>query len=294
MEDKSIKRKKPSAVPGILSLASVMFILGILGTSILGFKEMGKFWLENSSIDVYFQDNIDENFVKKFQKEMSQKTWVNKTQFVSREQGIKEMGDKYDPDFMNYVESVTLPLSLEIYPKAEYANTAFLSDITHYLKKNPAVEDVVFQKNWLDAMTENIRKIQFAIGSLALILIVISMILIQSSVRLGIFANRLTIKSMQLVGATNSFIILPFIKKFIGYALIATPVAGLAIFAIFWGIPTIWNNELQLLKSFTEHLKIEQLIILSLAITIFGVSLAAFGSWYSTRKFLKTKIENLY
>jgi len=294
MENIRVKRKKPSALPSILSLASVMFILGLLGVSIIGFNGLGRYWLENSSVDVYFHSDVSEEYVKDFQKQMEKKTWVRDVQYVSKEQAVKEMGEKYDPNFMSYVETVSLPLSIEIYPKAEYANTKFLSDISHFFKQNTKVEDVIFQENWLTSITANLKRVQYFFGGFALIMIIVSIILIQSSVRLGIFANRHTIKSMQLVGATNGFIIRPFVSKFIGYSMIAFPMAGGFIAAIFWGLPYWMKGELKMLNSFNQHIDLNLLGILSISIAIFGIVLATLTSWISTRKFLKTKIENLY
>jgi cell division transport system permease protein len=303
MEEKPIKRKKPSALPGILSLAAVMFMLGLLGTSMVGFKGLGKYWLENSSIDIYFHDSINEAQVRQIETEIQKKDWVKTTKFISREQAMQEMGDKYDPDFMNFAKTVQLPLSLEIYPKSEYAKTEFLSKMANYYKANPFVEDVIFQKNWLDSISENIVKIQYAIFSIAALLIFISIILIQSNVRLGIYANRHTIKSMQMVGATNSFIIRPFVFKFIQYALIAIPISGISIWAILWFLPSINHytgleisdsTELSFTRVIVEHINLNDLILISIGIALFGITLAATASWISTRKFLKTKIDNLY
>jgi cell division transport system permease protein len=121
----------------------------------------------------------------------------------------------------------------------------------------------------------------------------VAIVLIQSSVRLGIFANRHTIKSMQLVGATHAFIIRPFVLKFIGHALIAAPISFVLLGLIFWGIP-YYTDLFPLLKTLTAHIDLFQLGIFSIGITIFGVLLASISSWLSTKKFLKMKIENLY
>ena len=98
---------------------------------------------------------------------------------------------------------------------------------------------------------------------------------------------------MQLVGATNGFIVRPFILKFVGYAFIAIPIAFFFIWLLFWGIPN--NTDLfPVVKTINAHIDFQQLGIFSLSIAIFGVLLAAISSWMSTRKFLKMKIENLY
>ncbi len=294
MEEKPVKRKKPSALPGILSLAAVMFILGLLGTTLLGFKSMGDHWLENSSIDIYFHDEIQETQVTKLQKEIEKKPWVSKTRFVSREQGMKEMGDKYDPDFMNYVETVTLPLSLEVYPKAPYANTEFMDQMTKMFKSQAGVEDVLFQKNWLQSMTQNIEKLQWILSGVALIFIILSTVLINNNVRMSIFANRYTIKSMQLVGATNAFILKPFVLKSVRHSIAALPIAALGIWLLFWGLPYSGEPEFEILKEFTSHIVFKDLLIVSIAIAIFGILLSTLTSLASTRKYLKLKIENLY
>ncbi len=296
MVEKSSKRKKPSALPSILSLAAVMFILGLLGITVIGFKGLGEYVIENSSIDIYFNDSVTQAQVIEFQNNINQKSWVKKTRFVSKEQGMKEMGVKYDPEIMNYAETITLPLSLEIYSKAEFAEPKFQEQVVRELKKDSQIEDVVFQKNWLETITQNIQKMQIVYIVLALLFIIISVILIQSAVRLGIFANRHTIKSMQFVGATNSFIIRPIIFTFVKYALIAIPISFGLLWFIIWQLPDFTGNSefSTMMFEFRNHINLQNLFIVSVSIAIFGVLLATICSWWSTRKFLRTKIENLY
>ena len=296
MVEKSTKRRKPSALPSILSLAAVMFILGLLGTTVIGFKGLGEYVIENSSIDIYFNDSVTEAQVIEFQNEINKKPWVKKTRFVTREQGMKEMGDKYDPEIMNYVETVTLPLSLEVYSKAEFANPKFQGQVVSEFKKDTQIESVVYQKNWLETITKNIQKMQAIYVILALLFIIISIVLIQSAVRLGIFANRHTIKSMQFVGATNSFIIRPIIFTFVKYALIAIPVAFGLLWFLIYQLPDLFGHGefSTMMYEFRNHIQLQNLFIVSVSIAIFGVLLATICSWWSTRKFLRTKIENLY
>ncbi len=262
MVEKSTKRKKPSALPSILSLAAVMFILGLLGTTVIGFKGLGDFVIENSSIDIYFNDSISETEVISFQNKVNQKAWVKRTRFVSREQGMKEMGDRYDPEIMNYAETITLPLSVEVYPKAEFANPKFQEQVVRELKKDTAVEDVVFQKFWLETISKNIQKTEIVFAILALLFIIVSIILIQSAVRLGIFANRHTIKSMQFVGATNSFIVKPIILTFVKYALIAIPISFASLYALIWQLPAILGSGdfSVMMIEFTNHINLQNLL----------------------------------
>ena len=292
MDEKPTKRRKPNAWPSILSLAGVMLMLGLLGTSVLGFRGLSSYLIESSSIDLYFRENISPQEVMVFKKRIEQLDWVKQTRFISHEQGLAEMGGK-DPELMAQVEDVTLPLSLEIYPKASYASPAFFQKRYREFRRDPNIEDVIYQSSWVEKISDNIQKMQFIFGGLALLLMILSIILIQSAVRLGIFANRLTIKSMQLVGATNTFIVMPFIWMFIRYALFAIPLAALGVYGIIWGIPQVFE-EFAMLTEFTKHIDLNILMIVSVFIAIFGIVLAAACSWLSTRKFLRTNIENLY
>lgn len=293
MEEKSTKRKKPSALPSILSLVAVMFFLGLLGTSIIGFKGLGSILLESSSVDIYFNDSISQEEVLKFKSQFDKLPWVKNTIFVSREEGMKQMGEKYDPEFNAYTDVVILPLSVEVYPKSEYASSKFLDQISHELRANPMVESVVYQRNLVESMNKTLKNTQIILGGIAVIFIVMSIILIQSAVRLGIFANRHTIKSMQLVGATNSFIIRPFVLTFIKYSLIAFPISATLVWFIIWQMPLAFS-PLSILTEFNKNIDSENLLYVSIFIAIFGVVLSATCSWLSTRKFLQTKIENLY
>ncbi len=293
MEEKSTKRRKPSALPSILSLTAVMFFLGLLGTSIIGFKGLGKLLMESSSIDIYFSDSIPQEEVLKFKTQIDKLQWVKSSTFISREEGMKQMGDKYDPDFNSYIDVVTLPLSIEIYPKAAYASSKFLDQISREFKQNSSVEDVIYQRNLVETLNSTLKNTQLILGGIAAIFIIMSVILIQSAVRLGIFANRHTIKSMQLVGATNSFIVKPFILTFVKYALIAFPISAALVYLIIWQIPMVFS-PLSILTEFNKNIDAQNLLYVSIFIAIFGVVLSATCSWLSTRKFLRTKIENLY
>ncbi|NBU04098.1 MAG: hypothetical protein EBT60_07335 [Bacteroidetes bacterium] len=115
-------RRKPSAWPSIISLSAVMFMLGLLGFSLIGFQGLSKHLMESSSIDLYFLDGTTPAQVKATEKKLQQEPWVKSTKYITPEEGLKEMGDKYDGEILAFAENIALPLSLEIYPKAEYTS----------------------------------------------------------------------------------------------------------------------------------------------------------------------------
>ena len=287
------KRKKPSLLPGIMSLALVMFMLGLLGFSVLGFNGLSRSLVEGSAVDIYFNDSVKESTVQEFQNALNKEKWLRKSVFISREEGFKQMGDKYDEDFMQYAEASELPLSMELFFVAENATPEFIARKAREIEANPIIEDVVYQKNLVESVSKNVKRIQLIMLALSVLFIFISIGLINTSTRLGIFANRFIIKSMQLVGATNTFIVKPFIFKTISQALIAIPIAASLLGGMLYGLHFVWK-EFATINEFAKFINWQEALIIGLGIAIFGILLAAICAWLSTRKYLRSKIENLY
>lgn len=287
------KRRRPSALPGITSLVLVMFMLGLLSLTYLGFQGLSKSLVESSSLDVYFKDSCTESQVKDLETGLKKEKWYKSSHFVSREEGMKEMAQSNDSAFMQYVELNALPLSLELYFKAEFASAAQLEKVSSDLQKMQIVESVVYQKNLLESVNSNVAKIHLTLLGITLVFVIIAIGLIHNSTRLNIFANRFIIKSMQLVGATHGFIIRPIIGKFIVYALIAFPISLVMLFGALNGIHYIWSGfgSIAEITGFIEPL--EASVCLS-ATLLCGILIAAGSAWFSTRKYLRSKIENLY
>ena len=235
-------RRKPSAWPSIISLSAVMFMLGLLGFSLVGFQGLSKHLMESSSIDLYFQDRTTPAQVKALEQKLASEPWVKATKYITPEEGLKEMGDKYDGEILSFAENIALPLSLELYPKSDFANIAFIDRESKHLRTLPYVEDVIYQRNWVENMTANVQRLQLIFGAASVIAIFIAIALIQSATRLSIFANRFLIKSMQLVGATNTFIVKPYVFNFVRYSLVAIPIAMGLLLTVFYGLPVAFED----------------------------------------------------
>jgi cell division transport system permease protein len=264
-----------------------MFMLGLLGFSLIGFQGLSKHLMESSSIDLYFLDGTTPAQVKATENKLQQEPWVKSTKYITPEEGLKEMGDKYDGEILAFAENIALPL------RSEYANIAFIDKESKHLRTLPLIEDVIYQRNWVENMTANVQRLQLVFGAASVIAIFIAIALIQSATRLSIFANRFLIKSMQLVGATNTFIVKPYVLNFVRHSLIAIPIAMGLLLTVFYGLPNLFE-DFAIIQDFTKHVAMNELLIICVSVSIFGLILASFGSWLSTRRYLRTKIENLY
>jgi len=288
------KRRKPSGWPSIMSLSLVMFILSIWGISILAFDSVVKNMVEETNLDVYFTEKTTDEDITKFITEQRANPEIKKAIYISQKQGFDEfIEDKSNQDMSEFVTADALPKSIELYFNSDGDLGEIMGAKAKELKSNPLVEDVVYNPNLVQTVTKNVRIAQYVLLGACFIFIVIAIGLIQSSTRLSIFAKRFIIKSMQLLGATNTFIIKPFITRYIGYA----SMAFLLAISITFGLILLFNRtwpEVIDWNLYIDSINYGKAALIFGSIALFGILLAIICVWLSTRKYLRTKIENLY
>jgi len=294
MAEEKNRKRQPSALPGIIGIALVVFMLSLFGLSLLGFHGLSRSIVEGSSIDVYLTDSAGQKAADELAASLKGNPNIKKVKIINPVDGLKELeGKSNTAELMEFVDASILPYSVEIYFHAESATPAGLSKMASDLKKNKSVESVVYNQNMLTSVHRNLRNIQLGLGVLAALFTFIAIGIINNSIRLNIFSSRFLIKSMQLVGATNSFIVRPFVWKFIKYAIVALPFSALLLFASITALPAFWP-EAVFLKDFISLVDIKLAIPVFTFIALLGIFIAAMSAWFSTVKYLRTKIENLY
>jgi cell division transport system permease protein len=292
-EDKNRKRR-PSALPGIIGIALVVFMLSLFGLSVLGFHGLSRSIVEGSSVDVYLTDSSGQQEANELASSLKTNAAIKKVKIIHPAEGLKELeGKSGTSELMEFVDASILPFSIEIYFHADAATPENLGKIAGNLRKHKSVESVVFNQNMLSSVHRNLRNIQLGLGILAALFTLIAVGLINNSIKLHIFSSRFLIKSMQLVGATNSFIVRPFVWKFIKYAFLSMPLAALLLAGSMAASPAIWP-ETAFLKDFISLIDLKLALPVFVFIALLGIFIAAMSAWFSTLKYLRTKIENLY
>ena len=152
--------------------------------------------------------------------------------FVSREQGAKEMTDLLGEDFLNVFEAAPIPVSVDVTLKADYVSSDSLEVVKNEIMKSPLVDEVVYQQSLVDKLNTNLRKISMVLGVFIVLLLFISFVLINNTVRLNVFSRRFTIHTMRLVGATKSFIRAPFLVQAVFQGLFSALLATLMLVGI--------------------------------------------------------------
>ncbi len=280
-------RLRASYITSIISITLVLFMLGLLGLIILHGKKLSDYVRENISISLMLKENIPDDQVLNYMNRLKRTSYVKQAVFVSREQAAKELSNDLGEDFVQFLGYNPLPASIDLQLRAEYANTDSISRIEKQLLTSNLVKEVVYQKSLIDQVNANISKISLVILSFSLILLVISIILINNTIKLSIYSKRFLIRSMQLVGATELFIRLPFIKKSIIHGVIASVIAILLLIGSLY----IARQRIPEIAALQDS---KQFAVFFVGVLLLGVILSALSTWFSVNKFLRMKIDNLY
>jgi cell division transport system permease protein len=280
-------RLRASYITSVISITLVLFMLGLLGLIILHGKKLSDYVRENISVSVMLKPNINDDDVKSYMQRLEKTSYVKEAEFVSSQQAAKELSNELGEDFVQFLGYNPLPASIDLQLRAGYANTDSIRRIEKQLLTSSLVKEVVYQKSLIDQVNSNISKISFVILGFSMILLVISIILINNTIKLSIYAKRFLIRSMQLVGATETFIRLPFIKKSIIQGIVASVIAILLLIGILYIVR-------QRMPEIVALQDVTQFAIFFAGILLLGVVLSAVSTLFSVNKFLRMKIDNLY
>ena len=214
----------------VLSISLVLFLLGLLGLLVLNSKKVGDYFKEQIPIVVFLKDNAKEVEVTQLKQSLALAEYTKDAKYVTKEEAAEEHSDVIGEDFMEYLGDNPLQNSIDVRVIAEYVTPEKIEEIVSEIKNKSFVDDVVYDKPLIEKLDSNVRKISFWMLVIAGIFLVIAILLINSSIRLSVYAKRFTIKTMQMVGATKRFIRKPFVWRSVrlGFVGALVAMAGLA------------------------------------------------------------------
>jgi len=286
--DKYTKRRLRSSYASVVvSISLVLFMLGMLGLLVLNARKISDHVKENFVFTVMLKPDAKELEVRQFQKSLDLKEYVLSTEYVSADEAAELLKQDLDEDFVQFLGYNPLSNSIDIHFKAEFAESEQLEAVAAELSENPLVQEVAYDKPLIQLMNENIRKIGIGILGISALLTVIAVALINSSIRLSIYSRRFLIKTMQLVGATKTFIRKPFLWRGVRMGLIGSLIAlallaGL-VFSIQRNIPElVIADDVQLLST------------LAGGTLLLGIFISWICTFFAVRKYLRLKTDELY
>lgn len=286
--DKFQKRRLISSYFSVvLSVFLVLFLLGILGFFIINSKKLADDFKEEIAMTVFFKNEANDTILKAFGKELKTASFAKSFVYVTKEQAAKQHTDIIGEDFMTFLGENPLQNSYDIHLKADYVVRDSITKIERQLRKNAMISDIVYDKQLVNLVNDNIKKVSMWILIISGFLTVIAVLLINSSLRLSIYSNRFIIKTMQMVGATKAFIRKPFVMRSIKLGMIG---AGLAIIALIGVLIYIETNfpGLGILEN--------KLLVALVLLLVFGagVLITWIGTYFATQRFLNLRTDDLY
>jgi cell division transport system permease protein len=271
----------------VLSIALVLFLLGVLGLLVLNAKSVSDNFKEQVILTIYLEDTSKEVEIKQLEKSLVLSDYVKQTKFISKESAADFMKLEYGEDFLDDVGYNPLKNSIEVNLKADYVTARRLDSITDSTMKKNFVEDIKYDKDLVSLMNSNVKRLSLWILIISGIFTGIAVLLINSSIRLAVNSKRFSIKTMQMVGATKKFIRRPFIWRSIRLGIIGSLLALIGMGVVLYYVD----------KSFPEfELAQNQLSIgvLFSCVFLIGVFITWWSTFFATQRFLNLKTDQLY
>ncbi|MBC2844304.1 cell division protein FtsX [Winogradskyella flava] len=282
------KRKLISSyVSVVISIALVLFLLGCLGLLVINSKKVADHFKEQVVMTIYLNDKAKQVEVNQLKKSLAMADYTKEAQYVSKEEAAELMQAETGEDFMDFVGYNPLKNSIDVYLKADYVTTEQLTEITESLSNKAFIEEIRYDNDLVELMNDNVKKISFWVLIISALFTLIAVLLINSSIRLAVYSKRFIIKTMQMVGATKSFIRRPFILKSVQLGVIGAIVAliGMAIVLYYLDITF---PELELLRNTV------MIIGLFVGIFLLGIVITWISTFIATQRFLNLKTDQLY
>ena len=271
----------------VLSVFLVLFLLGMLGLFIINSKKLADDFRENIAMTVFFKNEANDTIIKSFNAELKRAPFAKTFEYVSKDAAAKQHTDIIGEDFVTFLGENPLQNSFDIHLKADYVYKDSIAKVESQLRKNPMISDIVYDKQLVNLVNDNIKKVSMWILIISGFFTIIAVLLINSSLRLSIHSNRFIIKTMQMVGATKAFIRKPFVLRSVRLGMIG---AGLAVLALIVVLIYLESNfpDLGLLD--------DQLLIALVLVAVFaiGVLITWLSTYFATQRFLNLRTDDLY
>lgn len=281
------RRLASSYISVVISIALVLFMVGILGLILLKSTKVANHVKEKVAFTLFIKDKVTQKQIKSFRESLLKETFTKKAIYTSKTQAAKKYSEEIGEDFLQFLGNNPLKNGIDIYLKAAFVTPEKMQDLETRFLKNAFVADVSYDKSLINLLTKNIKRISFWLLVFSGFFSLVAMILINSSIRLSIYSKRFNIKTMQMVGATKRFIRKPFIWRSIKLGMIGALLALIGLAVVIYYLDK-YIPSLDLIKDY-----------ISLGYLVGGVVLSAFiitwvSTFFATQRFLNLKTDELY
>ena len=270
-----------------ISTMLVLLLLGMVVFFVLSANNLSTYVRENIGLTVLVSDDMKQPEALKFQRELNEKAYVKESQYISKEQALKEQIEAMGTDPAEFLGYNPFTASIEIKLNAVYANSDSIAWIEKEILANKKVMEVNYPQDLLDSVNRNLQKVSLFLLGLAALLTLISFALINNTIRLAIYAKRFLIHTMKLVGASWSFIRKPFLMRNLWIGVLAAVMADAVLMTMAY---MLVKYEPQLVEIITA----QTMLVVMLSVLAFGVLITWMCAYISINKYLRMKASTLY
>lgn len=287
-ENKIMRRRLANAyLSSVISISLVLLLVGVASMLLVNAKSVSDYFKENMQVSVLMKDSVPEEKAEAFSESLLEQRYIKTATFISREQGQAELAELLGEDFVDIFETSPIPASVEITLDADYVSSDSLEVVKAEISKSPLVAEVNYQGSLVDALNANLSKISLILAFFIGLMLFISYVLINNTVRLNVYARRFTIHTMQLVGATRSFIRAPFLVQSAFQGVFSAFVAIMALIVILFFLR---NGFEQLFEIF----RLDLLLLVMGIVLVSGLVICVTSTYFVVNKLVSLKKAELY
>lgn len=287
-DNKIMRRRLVNAyLSSVISISLVLLLVGLASMLLVNAKGVSNYFKENMQVTVMMKQDVTEEEAVEFQDMLDGERFIGSTTLVSREQGRREMEDLLGEDFMDIFETSPIPVSIEVTLKADYVSVDSLEVVKASVSASDLVDEVEYQSSLVDALNSNLNRISMVMGVFIALLLFISYVLINNTVRLNVFSRRFTIHTMKLVGATRSFIRAPFLVQAAFQGVFSAFVAIMALVGILY----FMRSEFEQLF---EIFRLDLLLTVMAIVLVSGLVICMTSTWFVVNRLVSLRKDDLY
>lgn len=287
-ENKIMRRRLANAyLSSVISISLVLLLVGVASMLLVNARSVSDYFKENMQVSVLMKDSVPEEKAAAFSESLLEERYIKTATFISKEQGQAELAELLGDDFVDIFETSPIPASVEITLDADYVSSDSLEVVKAEISKSPLVAEVNYQGSLVDALNANLSKISLILAFFIGLMLFISYVLINNTVRLNVYARRFTIHTMQLVGATRSFIRAPFLVQSAFQGIFSAFIAIMALIVILFFLR---NGFEQLFEIF----RLDLLLLVMGIVLASGLVICVTSTYFVVNKLVSLKKAELY
>ena len=287
-ENKLMRRRLVNAyLSSVVSISLVLLLVGVAAMLLVNTRSVSEFFKENLQVSVMMKQEVSDEEAAVFKNEIDSMRFVRNAELITKARGEKEMAEMLGADFLSVFETSPIPVSIVVTLDADSVSRDSLKIVEKAMMKSPMVDEVVYQKSLVDALNSNLNRISMVLGVFIALMLFISFVLINNTMRLNVFARRFTVHTMKLVGATRAFIRGPFLLRAAFLGLFASVIALVMLTGLLF---VIRAEFAQLFEIFT----LPRLLIVMGVVVASGLIICVISTWFVVNKLVSLDKDELY